>query len=94
MGIGDRVKSEMMSRGMKAVSKIMEDPARAEKVMKAVETVQKSRERMDETTQRLLNIGQLPSRDDVKDLARQAGRLRREAKKVLAALDDLEAKLG
>lgn len=93
MGIGDRIKNEAMSRGMKAVSKIMEDPARAEKVMKAVETVQKSREKMDETTQRLLNIGQLPSRDDLKDLSKQAGRLRREAKKILAALDDLEAKI-
>lgn len=94
MGIGDRLKNEAMSRGMKAVSKIMEDPSRAEKVMKAVETVQKSREKMDETTQRLLNIGQLPSRDDLKDVARQVGRLRREAKKILASLDELEEKLG
>lgn len=94
MSIGKKVRSEGLKLGMKAMGKLMETPERAEKVMKAVETVQRSRERVDETTHRLLNLGQLPARDDLKELTRQAGRLRREAKKILAALDDLEEKLG
>jgi hypothetical protein len=61
--------------------------------MKAVEKVQKGGERVDETAQRILNIGQLPSRDDLQEISRQAGRLRRETKKILAVLDDIDAKL-
>lgn len=94
MTISKRVKSEGLKLGMKAMSKLMESPERAEKVMKALERVQRSRERVDETASRLLHLSQLPSRDDVKDLMRQAGKLRREAKKILAALDDLEERLG
>lgn len=93
MGIGDKVKSEGFKIGMKAMSKIMESPDRAEKMMKAVETVQRSRERVDETTARLLNLSQLPSKDDIRELSRQAGRLRRQMKKIMATLDDLEDKL-
>ncbi len=93
MGIGDKVKNEGLKIGMKAMSKLMESPERAEKMMKAVETVQRSRERVDETAGRLLNLSQLPSKDDVRELSRQAGRLRRQMKKIMAALDDIEAKL-
>lgn len=92
-GLADKMKSEGMKLGMKAVSKLMESPDRAEKLMKAVESVQKGRERVDETSQRLLNLGQLPSRDDLQEVSRMAGRLRRETKKILAALDDIDAKL-
>ncbi len=90
MSISDKMKSEGLKLGMKAMGKLMQSPERAEKVMKAVETVQRSKERVDDTTHRLLNLGQLPAKDDVKALTRQAGRLRRQAKKILAALDDLE----
>ena len=34
-----------------------------------------------------------PAKSDLKDLGRQAGRLKREAKKILALLDEIEAKL-
>lgn len=94
MSISKRVKSEGLKLGMKAVSKIMESPDRAEKMMKAVEMVQRSKETVDETAARLLNLGQLPSKEDIRELSRQAGRLRRQTKKIMAALDDLEAKLG
>ncbi|MFZ9889375.1 MAG: hypothetical protein ACO3JL_17920 [Myxococcota bacterium] len=93
MSISNRVKKEGLKLGMKAVSKIMESPERAEKMMKAVETVQRSKERVDETAARLLNLSQLPSKEDLRDLSKQAGRLRRQAKKIMAALDDLELKL-
>lgn len=88
--ISDKVRSEGFKLGMRAVGKLMESPERAQKVMKAVETVQRSRERVDETTHRILNLGQIAARDDLKELSRQAGRLRRQAKKIMAALDDLE----
>ena len=93
MGIGDKLKGEGMKLGMKAMGKLMESPERAEAVMKAVQSVQKGREQIDETAKHLLHISQLPSSSDLKELSRQAGRLKREAKKILALLDDVEAKL-
>ena len=89
-GIADKVKSEGVKLGMKAVSKVLESPDRAEKIMQAFQTVQKSQEKLEGTAQRLLNMGNLPSKDDIKDLTRKAGRLRREAKKILASLEELE----
>jgi hypothetical protein len=93
MGIGDKVKSEGMKLGMKAVGKLMEDPDRATKLMKAIEQVQKGKEAVDETTHRLLNFGQLAAAADVKELSRDAGRVKRGLKKALSLLDDIEAKL-
>jgi hypothetical protein len=93
MGIGKKVKSEGLKLGMQAVGKLMEDPDRAAKLMKAVEQVQKGKEAVDETTHRLLNLGQLAAAADVKQVSRDAGRIKRELKKALALLDDIEAKL-
>jgi hypothetical protein len=61
--------------------------------MKAVEQVQKGKEAVDETTHRLLNLGQFAAADDLKQVSRDAGRVKRELKKALALLDDIEAKL-
>lgn len=89
-GISDKVRKSSMKLGMKAMTKLMEEPDRAEKVMKAVQGVQTARERVDDATSMLLHLGQVPAREDVKALERQAGKLRRRGKKILAALDDLE----
>ena len=91
-GIADKVKSEGVKLGLKAVSKVLESPERAEKIMQAFQTVQKSQERLEGTAQRILNLGNLPSKDDIKNLTRKAGRLRREAKKILAQLEALDTK--
>jgi hypothetical protein len=87
------LKDKGMQLGMKAMGKLMEKPERAERVMKAVQTVQQGREAVDEAAARMLNFSQLPAKTDLKDLSRQAGKLKREAKKILALIDDIEAKL-
>ena len=94
MSIGKKVKSEGLKLGMQAVGKLMEDPGRAARLMKAVEQVQKGKEAVDETTHRLLNLGQLAAAADVKQVSRDAGRIKRELKKALAILDDIESKIG
>ena len=93
MGFGKDLKDRSLALGMKAMGKLMEDPDRATQLMKAVEQVQKGKEAVDGTAQRLLNFSQLPAASDLKELSRQAGRLKREAKKVLAQLDELEENL-
>jgi hypothetical protein len=87
------LKDRGVAFGMKALSKLMEDPDRAEKLMKAMQTVQQGREKVDDAAAALLNLGQLPAASDLKELSRQAGRLKREGKRVLSLLDDLEQKL-
>ena len=93
MSLGDKMKKEGLRYGMKAVGKLMEDPERATKLMKAVEQVQKGKEVVDDTTHRLLNFGQLAAAADLKQLSRDAGKLKRQVKKALAIVDDIEAKL-
>lgn len=87
------LKEKGVSLGMKAMGKLMEKPERAERVMKAVQKVQQGREAVDEAAARMLNLSQLPAKSDMKELGRQAGKLKREAKKILALLDEIEAKV-
>lgn len=87
------LKDKGMQLGMKAMGKLMEKPERAERVMKAVQKVQQGREAVDEAAARVLNLSQLPAKSDMKDLGRQAGKLKREAKKILALIDEIEAKV-
>lgn len=93
MGIRGKIQKEGVRVGMKAMSKIMESPDRAEKVMKVLQGVQKGREKLDETTGNILHMGQIPSKDDVKQLSREVGRLKREAKKIMVAIEDIEERL-
>lgn len=87
------LKDKGLELGMKAMGRLMEKPERAERVMKAVQSVQQGRDAVDEAAARMLNFSQLPSKNDLKDLSRQAGKLKRESRKILALLDDIEAKL-
>lgn len=87
------LKDKGMQLGMKAMGKLMENPERAERVMKAVQNVQKGRDAVDEAAARVLNLSQLPAKSDMKELGRQAGKLKREAKKILALIDEIEAKV-
>ena len=91
--ISSKVKSEGVRMGLKAMGKLMEDPTRAEKLMKAFQTVQSTRERVDEAAASVLHFSHLPSRDDVKALSRHAGKLKRKTKKLMAMLDKLEKKI-
>ena len=56
MSLGDKMKKEGLRYGMKAVGKLMEDPERATKLMKAVEQVQKGKEVVDDTTHPMVQI--------------------------------------
>ena len=87
------IKDRGIKLGMKAVGKLLEKPERADSVMRAVQKVQGAREKVDATTARLLNLSNIPSREDIKGLSRRIGKLRRQGKKILASIDDIEALL-
>ena len=69
------LKDKGLRLGMKAVGKLLENPERAERVMRAVQNVQKGRDAVDEAAARMLNLSQLPAKSDLKELGRQAGKL-------------------
>lgn len=91
--VTQRLKDEGIKLGMKAVSKIMEDPDRAEKLMTAVQKVQAGRQSLDEATARLRNMAELPSREDFKEMGKRVGKLRREVRKLQSRLESLEEQL-
>lgn len=92
-GLKDRIRDEGLKIGMKAVSKLMEDPQRAQRVMDAVQKVHSSKESLEGVTGRLRNLADLPSRTDFQELGKMVGRLRREVKKLKGRLEDLSERL-
>ena len=90
----DRIRDEGLKLGMKAVSKIMESPERAQKLMTAVQKVQSGKETLDQTTARLRNVVDLPSREDFKELGKRLGKLRREVRKLHSQLEGVVEKMG
>jgi beta-phosphoglucomutase-like phosphatase (HAD superfamily) len=87
--VGRRIRDGGLRLGMKAVSRLMEDPDRAQVVMDAVQGVRAGREGMDEVTGKLRNLADLPSRADLRDLGKLLGKLRRDVKRLKGRLEDL-----
>lgn len=92
-GVGERIRDEGLKLGMKAVSLLVVDPARAEVLVGALHKVQAGRDNLEQVTGRLRNLAVLPSRTDLQDLGKRVGRLRREAKKLKGRLEDLADRL-
>ena len=88
-GVKQRIRDESLKLGMKAVGKIMEDPERAQTVMNAVQKVQAGRQSLDETTARLRNLADLPSRDDFKSMGKRVGKLKREVRRLQGMLEEM-----
>jgi hypothetical protein len=87
--VSERIRDEGLKLGMKAVSKLMEDPDRAQKVMTAVQKVQQGKQTLDEATARLRNMADLPSREDFKEMGKRIGKLRRDVRKLQSSLESL-----
>ncbi|MBI5495373.1 MAG: hypothetical protein HY904_10145 [Deltaproteobacteria bacterium] len=86
-GVKQKLRDEGLKLGMKAMSKLMEDPDRAQKLMTAVQKVQDGKQSLDETTARLRNTAGLPSREDFKTMGKRVGKLRRDVRKLASQLD-------
>jgi hypothetical protein len=86
------LKNRGMEMGMKVVSRMLEDPDRAKKVIGVVTKVQRGKERLDDTTHRALNAGHLPSSEDMARIARHVGALRREVRRLKTRLESIRRK--
>ena len=84
-----RLREQGIQAGIKAVSKLMDDPRRADFVAGAVQQLQTGKQALDDVTGKIRNFAELPSRDDLAELSRLSSRLRREVKRLSARVRKL-----
>ncbi|RMG21304.1 MAG: hypothetical protein D6729_01025 [Deltaproteobacteria bacterium] len=71
------VKEKATEAGMKLMSDLMSDPEKAQRIMQALQTVQKGRETVKEMQQQVLHTVGLPTKEDVARIGRRLSKLRR-----------------
>jgi len=73
----------------KAVGKLLEDPARAERLAAAVGAVQRGKKRVDVAQAQMLRTMGFAAQADYKDLGKRISAARRKAKELLEKLERL-----
>lgn len=91
--VSERIREEGLKLGMKAVSRLLEDPSRAQKVMTAVQKVQEGRQTLDETAGKVRHAVDLPSKEDFKDMGKRLGKLKREVRSLHSRVEAVVARL-
>jgi hypothetical protein len=93
MALGSKVRAEGLKLGMKAMAALMDNPGRAQKVVDAVAAVQENREVLDGAAARLLNLADLPSREDFKAMGKRVGKLKRDVRRLQGQVESMLEKL-
>jgi hypothetical protein len=75
--------------GLKAMSKLFEDPRRAEAIARAVGGLQKAKQAIDEVQEKALKAAGLVTREDFKDAGRRLSALKRRCRDLAEELDQL-----
>src|SRR5258708_29741390 len=75
--------------GLKAMSKLFEDPRRAEASARAVGGLQKAKQAIDEVQEKALKAAGLVTREDFKDAGRRLSALKRRCRDLAEELDQL-----
>ncbi|MBN2361626.1 MAG: hypothetical protein JXR83_19390 [Deltaproteobacteria bacterium] len=82
-----------LAAGLKVVSRVLDDPERAKRVMEVVSQVQRGRARLDQTAHRVLNAGNIPSLEDLERIGRHVGALRREVRRLKTRLEAIRRRV-
>ena len=77
--------------GMRAMTKLFEDPRRADAIAKAVGGLQKAKEALDEAQEKALRAAGLVTREDLKEAGKRLSALKRKVREVADELDKLIA---
>lgn len=86
-------KKKGLALGLKVASRVLDDPDRAKRVMEVVSQVQRGKARLDQTAQRVLNAGNIPSLEDLERIGRHVGALRREMRRLKTRLEAIRRKV-
>lgn len=84
------LKGRAMDFTGKAMGKLLEDPARAERVAAAVGAVQAGKKRVDAAQAQVLHAMGFAAQADYKELGKRISAARRKAKELLEKLEQLE----
>jgi hypothetical protein len=88
------LKDRALELGFKAMGKLMEDPGRAQKVGRALETAQKTLATIDATQTRALHAAGIAAKDDFKAAGKRVKALRERAESLGEKLARIEDKVG
>ncbi|HEX4383569.1 MAG TPA: hypothetical protein VH083_11480 [Myxococcales bacterium] len=75
--------------GMKAMTKLFEDPKRAEAIASAIGGLQKAKTALDEVQEKALRAAGLVTREDFKDAGKRLSALKRRCRELAEELDQL-----
>jgi hypothetical protein len=75
--------------GMKAMSKLFEDPKRAEAIAAAIGGLQRAKQALDEAQEKALKAAGLVTREDFKDAGKRISALKRRVRELAEDLDQL-----
>ena len=75
--------------GMKAMTKLFEDPKRAEAIASAIGGLQKAKTALDEVQEKALRAAGLVTREDFKDAGKRLSALKRRCRELAEELDTL-----
>jgi hypothetical protein len=89
--VAKSVRERAAEMGMKAMSKLFEDPKRAESIGKAISGLQQAKAALDEAQEKALKAAGLPTRDDFKSAGKRISALKRRCNELARDLDGLIA---
>jgi hypothetical protein len=77
-GLSQKVKQ----RGMEIGMKLMNDPKNQQRMLKAMDALQKGKTQLEELAEQVLHLYGLPSQKDIKSLSKRIGQLKKQAAEI------------
>jgi hypothetical protein len=88
---GKGFRGRLLDAGTRSVSraaeKVLNDPRGQDAIARAVGMAQRSRRRVEELQERLMQAAGIPGRQDYEDIAKQLARIKRKARELAEKLD-------
>lgn len=89
MAISERIKKQVVGWSQKGMERLFADEKRAMKLANALGTVQRGKEKLDQTQTALMRQLNFATRSDFKDIGRQLSGLKRRARSLEEKLSQL-----
>ncbi len=83
-GLGAKVKQRGMELGMR----LMNDPKNQQRLLKAMDALQKGKSQLEELAEQVLHLYGLPSQKDIKSLSKRIGSLKKQAAEIRQRLQE------
>jgi hypothetical protein len=85
--MGKTVKERAAELGLRAMTKLFQDPARSEAIGRAISGLQQAKQALDDAQERALKAAGLPTREDFKAAGKRISALKRRVKELTQELE-------